>query len=186
MVRFHGLRHRLLAIAAAWLPLMGLLLGLSGCGGGVTAPSAPDGSPIQIMLLFDANIPISASEEEKADQQQVAEWIESDLIRRFTEGGYQVTNTDDVQRFEPGRGKYLLTVKIEEYVPASATPRVEAGLGAGTTIINIYAELFQDNHTIPKLRLKKGHVTARNWQVCAEEVTSNAAKDISKRIHELN
>ena len=167
------------------LAMLFALLLPTGCGGGVSAPKTPDGAPVEIMLLFDANIDETADESVKADHRRLASWMEKDLTRRFEEGGYRVIPTTEVEKFEPAKGKFLLTVKIAEYVPASATPRVEAGFGAGTTIIDTYSELFKDNHTIPRFRLKKGSVTARDWSFGAEEVTSNVAKEISAAIREL-
>jgi hypothetical protein len=156
-----------------------------GCGGGVSAPKTPDGSPVEIAMLFDANIDPNAENDVESDHEQVADFMEKDLTKKFIEGGYHVTTTKDVTNFEPGRGKFLLTVKITEYVPASATDRIEAGFGPGTTAIDTYSELFKDNHTIPSFRLKKGHVSAMKWQVCATEVTENIAAEISRTINEL-
>ncbi len=156
-----------------------------GCGGGVKAPKTADGKPAEILLVFDANINEKDSEKTQAEQHRIARWMEKDLTTRFKEGGYFVTAGDDPSLFSPGKGKFLLTIKIVEYTPASETSREEAGLGAGTTIIDTYAELFVDNHTIPRYRLKKGEVSARDWMYCAKTVTGSVAKHLSKIMNEL-
>ena len=164
--------------------LFALLL-LFGCGGGVSAPKGADGSPAEILLIFDANVDEKASEETQAEHHELAKWMEKDIVNRFEDGGYTVTTGADPSEFEPGKGKFLITVKMVEYTPASATSREEAGFGAGTTVIDTYTELFTDNHTIPRYRLKKGEVSARDWSYCAEQVTSSVVKDLSKTMNEM-
>ena len=176
---------RFLVLPKAVLSAVCMLLTLAGGCGGVKAPTTPNGNPVEVLFIFNANIDEKASEELQEEHQRLARWIEKDIIRRLNEGGYQVTSGTDVKEFEPGKGRFLITVKIVEYVPASATSREEAGFGAGTTIIDTYSELFKDNHTIPRFRLKKGSVSARDWLVPAEEVTSNVAKELSQTMNEM-
>ena len=184
-ISFFDNSHSAYSKGGSFLALLFLIPVVLGCGGGVSAPQTPEGSTVDILMLFDANIDEKADDDVKAEHQRIADWMQNDLIQRFEAGGYRVTMTDDVTQFTPGKGKFLLVVKMSEFVPASATTLEERGFGPGTTIIDTYSELFKDNHTIPRFRLKKGHVSAMKWEVCAEEVTSNVAKDISKTINEL-
>lgn len=165
--------------------LLPLFLILASCGGSAKAPVGPDGSNAEILLVFDADIDEEASQETQKDHRTVAKWMEEDIINRFKEWGYVVTKGTDPAAFKPGKGKYLIVVKMVEYTPASATSREEAGFGAGTTIIDTYSELFTDNHTIPRFRLKKGESSARDWTYCAKQVTASIAKDLSKTMNEM-
>lgn len=158
---------------------------LVGCGGSVKAPGDAKGSNAEILLIFEANIDEKAPQEIQADHRTVANWMEDDIINRFKDGGYVVTKGADPAAFEPGKGKYLVIIKMVEYTPSSTTSREEAGFGDGTTIIDTYSELFTDNHTIPRYRLKKGEVSARDWTYCAKQVTSGIAKDLSKTMNEM-
>lgn len=156
-----------------------------GCGGSIKAPQTPDGSQVTIYLLADRGITDSMTQQEKDERNELGAWLEQDMSRQLTAGGYNVSKVDSKEAFTPGKGKFLLTHKIERYVPGRLTSREEAGFGEGVVELDTYIELYQENVTLPVLQKKQSNVSARPWQYSAKQVNNEAAPAVSKRINEL-
>ena len=157
----------------------------AGCGASVKAPVLADGRRVAVQVVFDRGIHEQMDEATMAERNELGEWMEQELLRILTEGGYETALVADAAEFEPGGGRYLASVRVKSYVSANKSSRMEAGLGAGVVSIDAQLELLQKEG---KALLTGGYGTStgRDWKFCAGEVTEKIATAISDRLNELH
>ncbi|MFT3921281.1 MAG: hypothetical protein QM778_01975 [Myxococcales bacterium] len=82
------------------------------CGGGRTGSAAtmPDGRRIAILVVPDRNLTPDMSPERVEQVNELATWMEGDLIDILNKTGYQATRTED-SSVEAGPGRYVLKIK---------------------------------------------------------------------------
>src|SRR5690349_9678199 len=116
-----------------------IVCNLVACGGGRTGSAAtmPDGSRIAIMVIPDRNLTPDMSPDRVAQINELATWMEGDLIDILNKTGYQATRSEDPS-VQAGPGRYVLRIKISNYDAGSKAARIFAGFGAGAAKLDTH------------------------------------------------
>ena len=124
------------------------------------------------------------TDQEKAELNELGEYMEQEMMRVFSEGGYAVSKIADFDDFTHGKNEYLMTFVIDKYEPARLNAPEEQGFGEGGVAIDTYVELFGDSDQ-PRLKKRQGFSTSRGWKFCVQELNRITLPEVSERIHEL-
>ena len=121
---------------------------LLSCGGTtVKAPTTADGSKISLFIHSDRGIRDDMTDQEKAELNELGEYMEQEMMRVFSEGGYAVSKIGDFDDFTHGENEYLMTFVIDKYEPARLNAPEEQGFGEGGVAIDTLEDmqiLFDD------------------------------------------
>lgn len=116
---------------------------LFACGGGRTGSAAknPDGSQLAIMVFTDRGIQPDMPPDRVAQIDQMAEWMENDLLAILDKTGYAAARVVDPNT-QPGPGRFVLRVTVKNYSAGSKAARMLVGFGAGAVVLDTHFELF--------------------------------------------
>jgi hypothetical protein len=81
----------------------------------------------------------------------------------------------------------LLKIVLESYIPSNRGSRLEAGLGEGTTLVDIHYELYvgQGSKERRLFSNDRGLSSARGWEWVAGELNEQIVADITKRLKKV-
>lgn len=168
-------------VLGIWLTLSALAL--LACGGRTgSAAKMPDGSRIAIMVHTDRGItPDMAAD--RADQiNQLATWMENDLLSILDGTGYAAGRIDDpATAAAPGR--YVLRVKIKNYNAGSKAARMMVGFGAGAAVLDTHFELIGEGGT-PLIAGDPSVGSGRDWRNSARKVNEQTVDAVNARLHQ--
>jgi hypothetical protein len=134
-------------VYAAFLTLA--TFGLFACGGGRTgsAPKNPDGSRMAMLVHFDRGITPDMTPERVQQMEQLAAWMESDLLAILEKTGYAAARVEDANA-PTGPGRNLLRIKITNYSAGSKAARMLVGFGAGSAVLDTHYELIGEGGAV--------------------------------------
>ena len=112
---------------------------------------------------------------------ELAPFMEKDLILQLNRAGYQAKQIREKSEFTPGNGRYLLTTRITNYNPGSAAARRFVGFGAGAASLDNHYELF-GNDAQPLLSWDDGVGTSEHWSKLYRRLNGNAVKRINDQL----
>jgi hypothetical protein len=165
-----------------------------GCGASQTAPKTASNKQIAVGVFLDQGAPGTAvlpgeipTEATEAERAELAAWMENDLIRILNEQGYAASAVKALDRYRPGPTSCLLKIVLRSYVPANRASRLEAGLGEGSTTVDIHYELFvgQESKERRLFAIDRGSSSARSWEWVAGELNEKITADISRRLKKV-
>ena len=159
-----------------------LSLALFACGGSRAgrAPTLPDGSRIAIMVHSDRNITSDMAPDRVEQINQLAQWMERDLLQILEDAGYAPLRIDDPAT-PPGPGRYLLKVKIRNYNAGSKAARILVGFGAGAAVLDTHFELTgSGGEQVVSGDPSVG--TGRDWKNAARKVNLQTVDAITGRL----
>lgn len=153
----------------AYLALISTLT-LVACGGGRTGSAAkmPDGSAIAVLVHLDRGLPPDATPERIEQVDQLASWMEDDLLAILTKTGYAATRVADPNT-AAGPGRYVLRVRIKDYNAGSKAARMMVGFGAGAAVLRTHFELMGGAET-PLVAGDPDVGSGRDWKNAVRKV----------------
>jgi hypothetical protein len=165
-----------------------------GCGASRTAPKTASDKQIVVDVFLDRGAPGTAvlpgeipTEATESERSELAAWMENDLIRILNEQGYAASSVKALDQYRPGATSCLLKIVLQSYVPANRASRLEAGLGEGSTTVDIHYELFvgQGSGERRLFAVDRGSSSARSWEWVAGELNKKIAADITRRLKKV-
>jgi hypothetical protein len=158
-------------------------LALGACGGGRTGSAAtlPDGARIAVLVHLDRGITPDMAPDRVTQIDQIASWMESDLLSILDKTGYAATRVEDPAT-PAGPGRYVLRVKITEYNAGSKAARMFVGLGAGSAKLNTHFDLVGDG----AVALAAGDpsvASSRDWTNAARKVNQQTVDTVNAALH---
>ena len=153
-----------------------------GCAGPtLKAPMSPSGDRYDIVLLLDNGITENLDPDKIEQYQQVAEWMSNDLLWMLKKAGYQAQQIDSREQFSSASGKYLLTVRLQEYNAGSKAARMFIGFGAGSTSLDIFYELYGKSPD-PLLSRDNGYGSSIAWTKIIQKLDQEMVDDVSRTL----
>jgi hypothetical protein len=154
------------------------------CGGGRTgsAPKNPDGSRIAILLFTDRGIQPDMAPDRVQQIDQMAEWMENDLIDILDKTGYAATRVADANT-QAGPGRYVLRVTVKNYSAGSKAARMLVGFGAGAVVLDTHFELFGEAPA-PLVIGDPSVGSGRDWTNAARKVNLQTVDAVNARLHQ--
>jgi hypothetical protein len=154
------------------------------CGGGRTGSAVknPDGSAVAFLVHFDRGITADMTPERVDQMQQIATWMEDDLLTILQKTGYAASRTED-PNVQAGPGRYVLRVKIKNYNAGSKAARMLVGFGAGAAVLDTHFELVGDGGAL----LISGDPSVgsgRDWKNSARKVNLQTVDAVNARLHQ--
>jgi hypothetical protein len=166
------------------LCLLFVTLGLMACGGGRTgsAPKNADGSSVAILVHFDRGITPDMAPDRVQQMEQLASWMENDLLAILDKTGYAASRVEDPNT-ATGPGRYVLRVKITNYSAGSKAARMLVGFGAGAAVLDTHYELIGDGGAV----LVAGDPSVgsgRDWKNSARKVNLETVDACNARLNQ--
>lgn len=157
-----------------------LALCMSACGGRTnSAPKMADGSTIAIMIVPDRGITPDMAPDRVEQIDQLATWMENDLIDILTKTGYAATRTND-PTVEPGPGRYVLRLKITNYNAGSSAARMFVGFGAGAATLDTHFDLLGPSGI--EISGDPSVASGRDWRNAARKVNAQTVDAVNARL----
>ncbi len=149
-------------------------------GLGLAAPpqAAAQSGSIEIKVLCDRGTP---AEEHKKSTEELAKWMEKDLVNRLTRAGYSAELITSKDQFVPAEGRYLLTVTVVKYNPGSSAARIVVGFGAGSASLDNHYDLIGAGGQ-PVLSWDDGVGTSGHWSKLPAKLNGNAVNKIKAQL----
>ncbi|MET0287414.1 MAG: DUF4410 domain-containing protein [Polyangiales bacterium] len=145
-----------------------------------SAPKNPDGSRVAIMLFTDRGIPPDAAPDRVAQINQVADWMENDLLAILEKTGYAPTRVADANT-PAGPGRYVLRVTIRNYNAGSKAARILVGYGAGGVVLDTHFELVGEAPG-PLVIGDPSVGSGRDWTNAARKVNLQTVDAVNARL----
>lgn len=168
--------------ARSWVAMVAIAGFLVACGGGRTnsAPTMPDGSRIAIMVVPDRGITPDMEPDRVKQIDQLASWMENDLIDILTKTGYAATRSSD-PNVTPGPGRYVLRVTITNYNAGSKAARMFVGFGAGAAVLETHFDLLGESGGV-EVSGDPSVGSGRDWKNSARKVNLQTVDTVNARI----
>lgn len=153
------------------------------CGGRTgSAPKNADGSRVAIMLFTDRGITPDMAPDRVAQLDQLASWMENDLLSILDNAGYAGTRVADPAT-QAGPGRYVLRVTVKNYSAGSKAARMLVGFGAGGVVLDTHFELFGE--APGALVIGDPSVgSGRDWTNAARKVNLQTVQAINARLNQ--
>jgi hypothetical protein len=162
-----------------WYGLCVCALLLTACGS--KGPTTPSGDPLAILAFFDRGTAGMAPEKiQQVDQ--LANWMEPDLIRILNNYGYAATQVNDPNT-PVGPGRYLLRVRIVEYNAGSKAARMFVGYGAGAARLDTAFELIGPDGSVYASGAPSV-ASGRDWNYAARKVNEQTVTSVTARLRQ--
>lgn len=170
------LRHVCIALIG-----MGLFC-ITACGGRTgSAAKMPDGKSILINVYFDSGVAAEMDDAQAKQRQQLASWMQADLINMIQGTGYNVVQVADPAT-PTGPGRYLLRVHITNYNAGSKAARMFVGFGAGAVQLDTHFELVgKDGEIVIAGDPSVG--SGRDWKNAARKVNENTVDAFNAQLN---
>ncbi|HEX5658960.1 MAG TPA: DUF4410 domain-containing protein [Polyangiales bacterium] len=153
------------------------------CGGRTgSAPKNPDGSQLAVLLFTDRGIQPDMPPDRVQQIEQMAEWMENDLIAILAKTGYAATRVADGNT-QAGPGRYVLKVTVKNYSAGSKAARMLVGFGAGGVVLDTHFELFGETPT-PLVIGDPSVGSGRDWTNAARKVNLQTVDAVNARLHQ--
>jgi hypothetical protein len=165
-----------------------------GCGASGKALKTESNKQIAVVVLLDQGSPGKSvlpgeipTEATAAERGELAAWMKNDLVRILNEQGYAASAVSSLDQYSPEPQSCLLKIVLQSYIPASRASHLEAGLGEGSTTVNIHYELFvgQGPRERRLFAIDRGSSSARSWEWVAGELNEKIAADITRRLKKV-
>lgn len=137
------------------LAVLGILAGallLSACVTASVAPKSASGGKIKISVLSNRGNPNEMESGQWRNRNTVGSYMETDLITRLTQSGYDAKLIASELEYAAGADSYLLSMEITSYNPGSSAARMFVGYGVGACAL--------DMHYV----VKKGSSVLQDWK----------------------
>jgi hypothetical protein len=171
------MKRQLFSLISAVLTLV--LMGA--CGGRTgSAPKNADGSRISILVVPDRGITPDMEPARVQQIEQLASWMENDLIDILNKTGYAAVRTED-PNVEPGPGRYVLRVRIVKYNAGSKAARMFIGYGAGAATLDTHFELVGESGNV-EVSGDPSVGSGRDWKNAARKVNLQTVDAVNVRI----
>jgi hypothetical protein len=151
------------------------------CGTSPKAPTTPDGQPTTIVVLFDRGLE-DKTEDQINQLNQLSDFMETDLINRLKNTGYNAELGYKDEPAAPTPGKYVMTVKLVKYNPGSKAARMMVGMGAGTCTLDLHYEL-QGEAAEPLISKDHGRASSDDWDNIARRLNKEMVEDITIKLN---
>jgi hypothetical protein len=166
------------------LSLMLSSLVFFGCGGrSGSAATMPDGSRIAVLVYTDRGITPDMAPDRVAQLEQIASWMENDLLSILDKTGYAPALVTDPNT-PTGPGRYLLRVTIRNYNAGSKAARMLVGFGAGAAVLDTHFELFGPDSPAPYVAGDPSVGSGRDWKNSARKVNLQTVDAVNARLHQ--
>ncbi|HEY6881922.1 MAG TPA: DUF4410 domain-containing protein [Polyangiales bacterium] len=153
------------------------------CGGrNGSAKTNPDGSRIAIMLYTDRGIAPDMPPDRVAQIDQMADWMENDLLSILDKTGYAATRVSDANT-QAGPGRYVLRVTVKNYNAGSKAARMLVGFGAGAVVLDTHFELIGEAGT-PLVIGDPSVGSGRDWTNTVRKVNLQTVDTVNARLHQ--
>lgn len=160
---------------------LGLLVNV-GCGGrSGSAAKMPDGKKILINLYFDPGTTPEMEEAQVKQLEQLADWMQPDLMNIIEGTGYDVVSVADPAT-ATGPGRYLLRVRITNYNAGSKAARMFVGFGAGSLQLDAHFELVDTKGAIA-IAGDPSVGSGRDWKNGARKVNEQVVDAFNGQLH---
>jgi hypothetical protein len=142
----------------------------SACGGrSGSAATLPDGSRIAVMVYLDPGIAPDMPPERVNQVNQLASWMQDDLLAILDKTGYAARRVEDPAT-PAGPGRYVLRVQIKNYNAGSKAARMWAGgFGAGAAKLDTHFDLLGDG-AVALVGGDPSVASGRDWRNAARKV----------------
>jgi hypothetical protein len=163
--------------------LMLSTLALVACGGGRTGSAAkmPDGSRIAVMVHLDRGITPDMTPDRVTQMNQIASWMEDDLLSILDKTGYAATRVEDPST-PAGPGRYVLKIHLKEYNAGSKAARMLVGFGAGAAKLDTHFELIGDG-AVGLVAGDPSVASGRDWTNAARKVNLQTVDTVNAALH---
>lgn len=153
------------------------------CGGGRTGSAAkmPDGSRIAVMVYFDRGLTPDMPPERVDQINQLASWMETDLLNILDGTGYAATRVADPAT-QAGPGRYVLRNKITNYNAGSKAARMWVGMGVGAAKLETHFELIGEGGA-PLVAGDPSVASGRDWRNAARKVNQQTVDTVNAALH---
>jgi hypothetical protein len=161
-----------------------LTLGLGACGGGRTGSAAtlPGGAKIAILVYADHGTPPGTAPEKIEQNDQLGQWMDSDLLAILDGTGYAASKVADPAT-PTGPGRYLLRTRIINYNAGSKAARMLVGMGAGAAKLDTAYELVGPNGSV-YVAGAPSVGTGRDWKNAARKINLETVDAVNARLHQ--
>lgn len=158
------------------------LLAFTACGGRQSAPTLPSGKRVAVLLFLDRTVAPETPAEKATQLQEVADFMEPDLLAVLRSSGYDAAVVSGVA--QPVEGQYTLKVQITEYSGGSKAARMFVGFGAGAARLESHFELIGPNGE-SYTQGSPGASTGRtNWQRVVRKVNQEIVAAVNVRLRQ--
>jgi len=141
---------------------------MSGCA--KKPPVMQDGKQVAVFILSDRGITPGMKEDERKDRNEMGQGMEEDMVRWFTQQGYNATMIQNSGQYVQGPANYLVTVKIKELKLVGRSARTWLGIAAGPTILKNHYEVSGSSNKLA-LSYDDEESTLRDWIAAPNEMT---------------
>jgi hypothetical protein len=164
--------------------LFALSLMAVACGGrGGSAATLPTGAKIAILVYSDRGVSAETPDANAEQVNQVADWMEGDLIAILQKTGYEsslVANKDEPTAI----GRYLLRMQVVDYNGGSKAAREFVGWGAGAAHLQTHFELIGPNGAVYLAGSPSVGTGRSNWQHVARKVNLQTVDSVNRRLRQ--
>ena len=161
------------------LTVLGCMVIMS-CASAPPAPMTDQGYPYEIMVHCDRGNPPA----EHADSvEQIADWMERDLVNRLNSSGYKAQLINSKSDFAPQDGRYLLYITVTKYNPGSSAARMIVGFGAGSASMDNSYDMYGKAKD-PFYTWDDGVGTSGDWRRIARKMNENTVKKVNANLSE--
>ena len=133
-------------------------------------PVLQDGKQVAVFILSDRGITAGMKEDERNDRNEMGKGMEEDMVRWFSQQGYNATQIQNSNQYVKGPANYLVTVKIKELKLVGRNARAWLGIAAGPTILKNHYEVSGASNKLA-LSYDDEESTMRDWVAAPNEMT---------------
>jgi hypothetical protein len=150
-----------------------------GCG--AKSPMMQDGKQITVFVLLDRGIKDSMTENERNDRNEVAPFMEQNLVDMLNREGYNATPIQNRNQYVQGSANYLITVNIPMLRLVGRAARAWLGYAASPTILHVHYEVSGPNNA-PMLSYDDEDSTMRDWTHSPREVNQRLVQKLKDHL----
>jgi hypothetical protein len=166
----------------AGLVVLGLLA-LTACGGRQHAPTLASGKRLAVLVFLDRTLAPETPPEKASQLQEVADFMEPDLLTVLRDAGYDAAVVSGVAP-TGGEGQYTLKVQITEYNGGSKAARMFVGFGAGSARLESHFELLGPNGASYTSGSPGASTGRTSWQRVVRKVNQEIVAAVNIRLQQ--
>jgi hypothetical protein len=143
----------------------------------------PNGGKVAILVYADRGVSADPAGNASEQVNQLADWMEADLIAILQKTGYQaavVANKDE----PTARGRYLLRTQVVDYNGGSRAARALVGWGAGAARLETHFELIGPKGAVYVAGSPSVATSRSNWQRVARKVNLQTVDSVNERLRQ--
>jgi hypothetical protein len=158
------------------------LLAFTACGGRQHAPTLASGKRLAVLVFLDRTLAPETPPEKVSQLQEVADFLEPDLLAVLRDSGYDAAVVSGVQ--PGGEGQYTLKVQITEYNGGSKAARMFVGFGAGSARLDTHFELLGPNGASYTSGSPGASTGRSSWQRVVRKVNQEIVAAVNIRLQQ--